>query len=101
MQGRRPGFARPPTLHFWVIPPFPQPKKRQNQQRYNEPSEWSSFVTFPEFDRLSDLRGSGRAAGSAGYLYRPTHIEQIVDLFAQAARGGWSVAPRGAGRSYG
>jgi decaprenylphospho-beta-D-ribofuranose 2-oxidase len=58
-------------------------------------------VTFPEFDRITYLRGSGRAVGSAGYLYRPTHLEQIADLFQQAARGGWTVAPRGAGRSYG
>jgi len=58
-------------------------------------------VPFPDFDRLTLLRGSGRAAGSAGYLYRPTHLEQIAELFEQAARGGWTIAPRGAGRSYG
>ena len=58
-------------------------------------------MTFPEFDRLTLLRGSGRAAASAGYLYRPTQVEQIAVLFEQAARGGWTVAPRGAGRSYG
>ena len=58
-------------------------------------------MTFPDFDRLTLLRGSGRAAASASYLYRPTHVEQIADLFERAARGGWTVAPRGAGRSYG
>lgn len=58
-------------------------------------------MSFPDFDRLTFLRGFGRAAGSLGYLYRPTHVEQIADLFQQAARHGWTVAPRGAGRSYG
>jgi len=38
-------------------------------------------VSFPEFDRITFLSGSGRSTGSASYLYRPTHIEQIVDLF--------------------
>src|SRR5262249_14270468 len=51
--------------------------------------------------RLTFLRGSGRAAGGAAYLYRPTHVEQIADLFEQAAARGVTVAPRGAGRSYG
>ena len=58
-------------------------------------------MSFPEFDRITYLRGYGRSAGSAGYLYRPTHVEQIVDLFEQVTRHGWTVAPRGAGRSYG
>ena len=58
-------------------------------------------MSFPEFDRITFLSGSGRSTGSASYLYRPTHIEQIVDLFEQATRHGWTVAPRGAGRSYG
>src|SRR5450759_3374616 len=86
---------------FWVFSPVPGLEKRGNRQRYNETAERSRFVTFPEFDRIAFLLGSGRAVGSAGYLYRPTHIEQIADLFQQAARGGWTVAPRGAGRSYG
>jgi decaprenylphospho-beta-D-ribofuranose 2-oxidase len=58
-------------------------------------------MTFPDFDRLTLLRGSGRAAASAGYLYRPSHVEQVAKLLEQAARYGWTVAPRGAGRSYG
>jgi decaprenylphospho-beta-D-ribofuranose 2-oxidase len=58
-------------------------------------------LSFPDFDRITFLRGFGRAAGSAGYLYRPTHVEQIAVLFEQATRHGWTVAPRGAGRSYG
>ena len=65
------------------------------------PGAQSQSVSFPDFDRITLLRGSGRAAASAGYLYRPTHVEQIADLFEQAAHGGWTVAPRGAGRSYG
>ncbi len=58
-------------------------------------------VSFPDFDRIAFLRGFGRAGGSPAYLYRPTHVEQIADLFEQATRHGLTVAPRGAGRSYG
>jgi FAD/FMN-containing dehydrogenase len=47
------------------------------------------------------LRGFGRAAASPSYLYRPTHVEQIADLLAAATEHGVSIAPRGAGRSYG
>jgi decaprenylphospho-beta-D-ribofuranose 2-oxidase len=58
-------------------------------------------VSFPDFDRLTLLRGFGRAARSPAYLYRPTHVEQIAELFVLAAAHGLTVAPRGAGRSYG
>ncbi len=58
-------------------------------------------MSFPDLDRMTFLRGFGRAAGSPSYLYRPTHVEQIVDLIEQAIRHGFAVAPRGAGRSYG
>jgi decaprenylphospho-beta-D-ribofuranose 2-oxidase len=57
--------------------------------------------TFPDFDRLTPLTGFGRAARSTSYLYRPTHVEQIAELFQQAAARGLSIAPRGSGRSYG
>lgn len=57
--------------------------------------------TFPDFDRLTALTGFGRAVRSTSYLYRPTHGEQIADLFRLATERGLSIAPRGAGRSYG
>jgi FAD/FMN-containing dehydrogenase len=47
------------------------------------------------------MSGFGRAARSTSYLYRPTHVEQIAALFQKAAAQGLTVAPRGAGRSYG
>ena len=56
---------------------------------------------FPDPDRLTRLFGFGRAANSPGYLYRPTHVEEIAALFEAALAEGFSVAPRGAGRSYG
>jgi FAD/FMN-containing dehydrogenase len=58
-------------------------------------------TTFPDFDRLTPLSGFGRSARSTSYLYRPTHVEQIADLFRGAAARGLTIAPRGAGRSYG
>ena len=59
------------------------------------------MTTFPEIDRLTLLRGFGRAARAASYLYRPTHVEQVAEMLAMAAEQGFSLAPRGAGRSYG
>ncbi len=54
-----------------------------------------------ELNRLQKLTGFGRAHGSLGYLYRPTHVEQINEIFALARQNGLSIGLRGAGRSYG
>jgi decaprenylphospho-beta-D-ribofuranose 2-oxidase len=59
------------------------------------------MTTFPELDRLTLVRGFGRAARSPAYVYRPTHLEQLHELLRLAAARGFSLAPRGAGRSYG
>lgn len=59
------------------------------------------MAPFPDLDRLTRLDGFGRAAHSPAYLYRPTHAEEIAALFEQAQARGFSIAPRGAGRSYG
>jgi decaprenylphospho-beta-D-ribofuranose 2-oxidase len=58
-------------------------------------------MSFPDLDRLAPLSGFGRAARSTGYLYRPTQVEQIGELFRLARARGLSIALRGAGRSYG
>jgi len=59
------------------------------------------MAAFPDLDRLTCLYGFGRAAHSPAYLYRPTHTEEIAELFDGARAHGFSIAPRGAGRSYG
>ncbi len=59
------------------------------------------MVPFPDLDRLTRLYGFGRAAHSPAYVYRPTHADEIAELLELAAARGFSVAPRGAGRSYG
>lgn len=58
-------------------------------------------MTFPSPDQLTRLQNFGRSIASTAYVYRPTHVEQIVDLFALAARQGFTVGMRGSGRSYG
>jgi FAD/FMN-containing dehydrogenase len=58
-------------------------------------------MSFPSLDRLTLLQNFGRSLGSPAYLYRPTHTEQIVELFQQAAQSGFTIGLRGAGRSYG
>ncbi len=52
-------------------------------------------------ERLIQLENFGHSISSAAYVYRPTHVEQVVDLFAQARQRGFQIGPRGAGRSYG
>jgi FAD/FMN-containing dehydrogenase len=52
-------------------------------------------------NRLTLLDNFGHSIRSAAYLYRPTHVEQITELFALAERHGLTLALRGAGRSYG
>lgn len=56
---------------------------------------------FPSVDHLTSLSGFGRAAARPTYLYRPTHPEQIAELFRHAAAHGLTIGARGAGRSYG
>lgn len=56
---------------------------------------------FPDIDRVELLQNFGRSIGSPAYVYRPTHAEQIAGLFRLAARRGFTVGLRGAGRSYG
>jgi len=55
---------------------------------------------FP-LDRLSRLDNFGHSMTSAAYLYRPTHAEQVVELFDIARARGTSITFRGSGRSYG
>ncbi len=58
-------------------------------------------MTFPSSDQLARLQNFGRSIGSTAYVYRPTQVEQLAELFELAARQGFTVGMRGAGRSYG
>lgn len=58
-------------------------------------------MTFPSSDQLTRLQNFGRSMGSTAYVYRPTQVEQVADLFEMAAQQGFTVGMRGAGRSYG
>lgn len=51
--------------------------------------------------RLARLENFGHSLATPGYLYRPTHTEQIAELFRAARRQGFTIGLRGAGRSYG
>lgn len=52
-------------------------------------------------ERFARLDNFGRSIRRAVYLYRPSRVEQLHDLFELARRQGLSIALRGAGRSYG
>lgn len=58
-------------------------------------------MPFPSLDRLTLVENYGHSLSSPAYLYRPTHTEQIAELFASAASAGFTVGLRGSGRSYG
>ncbi len=51
--------------------------------------------------RLARLENFGHSLRAPAYVYRPTHIEQLLELFELSGRQGVSIALRGAGRSYG
>lgn len=52
-------------------------------------------------DRIEPLEGFGGADRAVGYVYRPSTIDGIRDVFAVARKHGVPVALRGNGRSYG
>jgi FAD/FMN-containing dehydrogenase len=54
-----------------------------------------------EAQRLFRLENFGHSISSPAYVYRPTHTEQIADLIKAARKHGFTIALRGAGRSYG
>ena len=52
-------------------------------------------------ERLARLENFGHSLFSPSYLYRPSHLEQIQELFEQARQTGFKIGLRGASRSYG
>lgn len=52
-------------------------------------------------DHLEQLEGWGMSSSALSYVYRPSTIEGIGDVFDQARLSGRSIGLRGAGRSYG
>lgn len=52
-------------------------------------------------ERIVRLSGFGLSSSADGYLYRPTGIDGIRDIFKLACECGRKVVLRGAGRSYG
>jgi len=52
-------------------------------------------------DRIARVSGFGFRSQADGYLFRPTRLEEIRQVFDLARRSGRQVVLRGAGRSYG
>lgn len=52
-------------------------------------------------DRLEWVEGWGMAVGAAGYVFRPSTLDGVREVLAEARRRGVPVVQRGAGRSYG
>lgn len=51
--------------------------------------------------RLRRLTGFGMGSASDGYVFRPTHADEIQEILSLARRLGRPIVLRGAGRSYG
>lgn len=52
-------------------------------------------------DRLTRVENFGHSIAAPGYVFRPTHADQIADMFHAARKQGFTIGLRGAGRSYG
>ncbi len=52
-------------------------------------------------NKLERLENFGHSIHGPGYVYRPNNIEELHDLVLGAKKGNYTVALRGAGRSYG
>ncbi|MDX1688054.1 MAG: FAD-binding oxidoreductase [Candidatus Promineifilaceae bacterium] len=70
----------------------------QNGRRQAEESgtRWQ-----PPAGRLEPVMAWGGASGSASYVYRPSTVEALREVFAVARRSGLTVGFRGGGNSYG
>lgn len=55
------------------------------------PLSWNNFTQLENF---------GHSLRAPSYRFRPTHIEEICEVFRLAQESGLTVTPRGAGRSY-
>ena len=52
------------------------------------------------FERLATLENFGHSLKAQAYLYKPTSVEQMLEIFKTAKQNGLTVTLRGAGRSY-
>lgn len=52
-------------------------------------------------ERIERIEGWGGAVAAAGYVYRPTSVDGIREVFKLAKDQGKKITMRGAGRSYG
>lgn len=52
-------------------------------------------------ERITRIENFGHSLYGPGYLYRPTHVDQVGKLFELASERGARIGLRGAGRSYG
>jgi FAD/FMN-containing dehydrogenase len=52
-------------------------------------------------DQLASIDNFGHSIRTVSYLYRPSTVEQIAELFRLAERHGLTIALRGAGKTYG
>ena len=60
----------------------------------------TAHISALSIDRLQPLEGWAMVQRAAGYVWQPTTVEAIRDLYALARAQGRTIAPRGVGNSY-
>ena len=73
----------------------------EDTHKIQEPQTAPLPVSRMPHERLERVEAWGMSTAVVSYVYRPTTIEGILEVFEIARRNGRTVGLRGAGRSYG
>ena len=82
-------------------------KEENKQTRVKASGNGRAPVTPPTapavmpLEKLEKVAAWGGATSSMGYVYRPSTVAQLQEIFEMARRTGRSIGMRGAGQSYG
>src|SRR5450759_317373 len=60
----------------------------------------STIMPTPPYEKLTLLENFGHSLRAQSYVYKPTSVDEIADVFKIAKHNGLKVTARGAGRSY-
>lgn len=72
----------------------------KEKEQVNENGRLAAEESLPQ-SRLEEVKAWGGASSNMCYVYRPTTLEGLRDVFAKAQRSGRSVGLMGGGNSYG
>ena len=73
----------------------------QNFELSQDDTLTNTAVSALPADRLEEVAGWGEANRGVAYVYRPSTVDQLRDIFKMAHEKGRTIGLRGAGKSYG